>query len=176
MSDTQLVAEKPKTKVASIRRSEAARAARFSDFKIYEQDYIRFTYTLPVGWEFSWCLDPGFWVHCCHLFQADRHTNSPDKVGSIIEVRTQDHEFYAELYVRAVQERGLVVSVLREPVRVAPKELGNGKHDDFVKRWVGGKGGYYQIVRTLDGAIVSDGKKLQTKEMAQDFIDKMKVD
>ena len=174
MSETQaVVAEKPKAKIMSVRGKDAGHKAKQSHFGLSEFKYARFTHTMPVGWDFRECLRPEYWVNVCYLLQKNPRSNEPDKAGAIIEVRTEDHEWYAELYVRAVQAQGLVVSVLRAPERVAPVEKANGT-GPYEKRWNVGKGGY-DVIRTLDGAFVGDGKQLKTKEAAQDFIDKMQA-
>ena len=47
--------------------------------------------------------------------------------GAIIEVRDEAHTFYAELYVRAVQEKGLVVQMLRKE-DIGPKLVPTGNY------------------------------------------------
>ena len=125
--------------------------------------------TLPVGWTLEDAFKPECWVQVCHLLQREAATNTPDRAGAIIRLRTYDHAFYAELYVRAVQERGLLVGVLREPVYFGPREVPDTTK--FEARWNVGKRGF-DIIRKSDREIVADGTKIKTREMAQEWIDK----
>lgn len=135
------------------------------DFKLCEYEYARFSARLPIGATFQDALKPEFWVQVCHLLRKNPVTNEPDKSGAIIEIRTVDHAFFAELYVRAVQEKGLVVAVLREPVYFGQQEV---KSDRFDVRWnVGARG--YDVIRRSDKEVVA--KALSTKEEAQSWID-----
>lgn len=134
--------------------------------------YATFSATLPVGWTVEDALKPEFWVHVAHKLAKNPISNEPDRSGAIIELRTVDHAFYAQLYVRAVQERGLVVALMGEPVYFGPREV---KSAAYKERWnVGARG--YDIIRVSDNEIVAHASKIKTKEQVQAWIDEaMKV-
>ena len=151
-------------------RAEPPRTLPMRDFKISEYEYARFSARLGVGVTIEDALKPEFWVHVVHLLAKAPVTGEPDKAGAVIEIRTVDHSFYAELYVRAVQDRGLLVSVLREPVYFGPKEVSTAQ---FETRWNVGKRGF-DVLRKSDREIVAGG--LPTREAAAEWIEKtMKV-
>ena len=83
-------------------------------------------------------------------------------------VGREDHSAYAELYVRAVQERGLIVALLGEPIYFGPK---TAEHAKFEIKWNVGKRGF-DILRKSDREIVADGGKLKTREQAMAWIDR----
>ena len=118
-------------------------------------------------------MQPEFWSHVCHMLQKQPVTNEPDRAGAIIELRTADHAFYAELYVRAVQDHGLVVELLGDIKTFGPKAVsGNGKASKFEIKWNVGKRGY-DVIRVSDREIIGDGHKLKTKEMALAWVEEM---
>ena len=137
-----------------------------------EYAYATFSATLPVSWTVEDALKPEFWVNVAHKLAKNPLTNDPDRSGAIIELRTADHAFYARLYVRAVQERGLVVALMGEPVYFGPREV---KSAAYKERWnVGPRG--YDIIRVSDNEIVAHASKIKTKEQVQAWIDEaMKV-
>lgn len=152
--------------VKPARAQEQPRAISVRDFRLCEFEYARFSARLAENVAFEDTLKPEFWVHIVHLLQKTPVTNEPDKAGAIIELRTIDHSFYAELYVRAVEEKGLIVSPLREPVYFGPKAVSS---NGFEAKWNVGKRAY-DIIRKSDREIVKGG--VPTKEAAQDWIDK----
>jgi hypothetical protein len=130
--------------------------------------YARMSATLPVGWTLEDALKPEFWVRVVHKFQKTPVTGEPDKTGAIIELRTVDHAFYAQLYVRAVQEKGLIVQLIGEPQYFGSVTV---ESNGFDIRWNVGKRGY-DIIRKTDREIVGDGAKFPTKELANEWIAK----
>lgn len=141
----------------------------FSKFCVEGQQYIQFTATMPIGHTLEDALNPEYWVHVCHILQAPTNSNEPDRSGSIIELRTEDHSMYTRLYVRAVLERGLTVEVIKDGVTYfGPKEMADEKFDT---RWNVGKRGW-DIIRQSDKEIVGDGSEFKTKEMANEWIEK----
>lgn len=92
-----------------------------------EHAYGRYSVTLAAGHTIDQMLKPEYWVLTAHLFQADKNSGLPDRAGAIIEVRDEAHTFYAELYVRAVQEKGLVVQMLRKE-DIGPKLAPTGNY------------------------------------------------
>jgi hypothetical protein len=128
-----------------------------------DYEYPRFAVTLPVEWTLEDVLDPESWAHVAYKLDANKTTKDPARVGTIIEVRTEDHAWFAELYVRAVRPNALDLAVLRH-TNLAPedKETGN-----FHVRWNVGKRGF-DVIRLSDKTIVASG--LPKKEDAHAWI------
>ena len=148
-----------------------------SMFQDSEFAYGRCSLTLPVGVTLDEALKPEAWVNVSHRFVRKPDTNAPDRTGAIIEVRTQDHAFYAELYVRAVRGTMMDVEVLtdedgnrryfplgpRKPVSDAmPYEI----------RWNVGKRGF-DVIRKSDRVVVEGGEKFPTRELALRWLDEV---
>ena len=106
-------------------------------------------------------------MHVASKFAKQPMTGEPDRAGAIIELRTEDHAFYARVYVRAVQERGLIVAPLGEPTYFGLKAV---RSKGYRERWNLGKKGF-DIIRLSDNVIVVDGDKIKTKDQAQAWID-----
>ena len=142
-------------------------------FSITEPGYQagRFGCILKIGQSFEDALHPEFWAPVAGRLCGNKLTGAKDQTGSIIEVRTEDHRFYAELYIRAVYTNSIKVAVLREPVMLEPK-VERQEASNFETRWNVGAGGH-QVIRTSDKQIVGPQKGFQTKEEALKFIDEM---
>jgi hypothetical protein len=125
-----------------------------------------FTVTLPIGVEFEDALKQEFWVNVSHLLESKPNTNEPDLAGSIIIIDSADRGWVAELYVRAVVERGLIVGIKQKPVYQGPKTSGNKLFDT---RWNPGKKGH-EIIRMSDREIVGDASQFPIKEDALEWI------
>jgi hypothetical protein len=152
-------------------REEKQRKVLLKDFVMAEYAYGHFSVTLPVGWKFDDTLKPEFWANVAHILDRPQGTNDPVKTGTIIDIRTEDHAFFGQLYVRAVRKQALDVAVLREPVYFGPQ--GDISDDGFDVRWnVGAKG--FDIVRKGDGAIVGKASDFKKKEDAVAWIARMK--
>lgn len=111
-------------------------------------------------------LRPEFWSQVAYKFQRPIAAEG-NYAGSIIEVRYPDLTLYAELFVRAVQARGLLVDLLFK------KEIGLQEiaSDKFESRWDETKRGY-DIIRMSDREIVGDAKDFPTKDAVQNWLDK----
>lgn len=135
------------------------------------QHYNRFSVTLPVGWTLDDALVPEAWAQIAGVLDRDKASNRPAQTGSIIEVHTQDHAFYAELYIRAVRAMALDVEV------IAHKPLGPQDAKEsvgFKTRWnVGAQG--FDIIREADSVVVGPAKDFPKKEDALAWIEKMKA-
>lgn len=142
----------------------------YANFKQSEFAYARMSATISVDCKFEECLKPEFWSNVAHILRKNPATNTPDRSGAIIEVRTEDHSFYAELYVRSVHDQGLTVAVIKDPVYFGPAEV---KSNVFKIRWNGSKKGF-DILRVSDNALVGDANNIKTKEDAQSWINGMK--
>lgn len=162
-----MAATEPVQTLPSIKRLNEYGTRKLSErhFEQEEFAYARFAVTLPVDWTVEETLKPEFWANVAYRLRTDPMSGRKDFPGSIITVRSADHSFYAELYVRAVQDAGLVIALVREPVYFG---LRNVKSDNFETRWNVGKR-MYDIIRNSDREIVASVK---TKESAQDWIDK----
>lgn len=154
---------------------------RVHDSEMGKQDegyhYARVALTLPVGVAFDDLLRPEAWAQVAYRFHKNPNTNEPDRRGTIITVRTVDHAFYAELYVRGVGERDLTVECIGPAVNLqtgqpAPKFFGPqgmveaGRYD---VRWNVGKRGF-DVIRRSDREVVAGGEKFQTREAALQWI------
>jgi len=137
-----------------------------STFQLAEHAYGRRSVTLPVGWTLEEILAPEAWSEVAHLLEGNKLNGIPPQAGSIIEVRTQDHAFYAELYVRAVRKMALDVDVIQVKT-LGPKDE-KPISGNYRPRWNVGAGGY-DILRS-DGAIVGRASDFKLKEDAHAYI------
>lgn len=140
-------------------------------FRMQEDtDYLRSAVTLPVGWAFEEVLNPDFWVNIAPKFGRDQFTGRPEKLGTVISVRAQDHAFYGEVYVRAVVGKGLIVGVVMEPVYFGGKNLAPTLAGYEVKWNVGKR--EFDIVNQATKTIAASVK---TRELAQKWIDETRA-
>ena len=140
-------------------------------FSITEPGYQagRFGCILKIGQSFEDALHPEFWAPVAGRLCGNKLTGAKDQTGSIIEVRTEDHRFYAELYIRAVYPNSIKVAILREPVMLEPKAAVETS-ETFKLRWNPGKK-IHEVIRDSDKQIIGQGFKV--KEDALKFIDEM---
>ena len=143
---------------------------KLSDFQYSEFSAARFNVWLPVGCKFEETLRPEFWAQCASKLQKQTVTSEPDKAGALIEIRTRDHNFYAELYVVAVRQHGLEVKVLREPVYFDAPEI--PQDDQYRAQWNAAKSGW-DIIRKSDSAVCGDGSNIKTRKAAKEWIERM---
>ena len=143
-------------------------------YKLQERDFVldetfvygRSAVTLPLGVAFEDMLRPEFWAHVSYMLRRDAMTGRPDRAGTIISVRTVDHAFYAELYVRAVGDAGLIVGVIREPVYFGSQAV---LYRRYEVRWNIGKKGF-DVIRRSDRAIIAGAEKFPVREQAEAWI------
>jgi hypothetical protein len=126
--------------------------------------YAEIDVTQPVGHSVQDALRPEYWVHHASKLKARAFTAEADRAGAIIRLRTDDHAHYAQLYVRAVHERGLEVQVLGEVFHLGANVDGTKAFD---VRWNVGKRAF-DVIRNSDREIVASG--LKTKEAAVGWI------
>jgi hypothetical protein len=156
------VAELTKPDKIEIPRKILARHFMESEFA-----YADISVTMPVDHTIEDALKPEYWAHVAHRLQQNALTGQPDRSGAIIRLRTEDHAFFAMLYVRAVRKEALDVALIGEPTYFGPK--GAAKSEKYDIRWnVGARG--YDVVRKSDGAIVGRAADLKLKEDAAAFI------
>ena len=159
-------------------RAAPAIKARESDVMMTTDHhrYARIQLMVKQGVTIKDIMEPEFWSQVAYKFQSPLFERK-DYTGSIIEVRSEDHSLYAELYVRAVQKNSLVVSLLKSDQDGIAWVGVQKKLDDtspFEVRWNVGKRGY-DVLRKSDKQIVGEAARLKTKEQAFAWIDEMKV-
>lgn len=166
-------------------RDEQILTLKPSAFKVADFARARFDAIMPSGLAFEEALKPSFWTNIVNLLKKNQLTSESDKTGAMIDLGTEDHAYYALLYVRAVLERGLIVQCIgpcSDPKtgKACPIDLGTGmpwighkplKNDHFDLRWNVGKRGF-DIVRADDLQIVADGASFPTREMAVQWIER----
>jgi len=150
---------------------ESPRKLPESHFKQSEFVRAHMDAELPLGHTIDDTLKPEYWAHVAYRLQKDALSGAKDRAGAIIRVTAIDMSFTAELFVRAVQEQGLVVELLKPDARgvcwLGPNAV---ESDRFETRWNVGKRGF-DIIRESDREIVADGSVIKTREMAKSWID-----
>jgi hypothetical protein len=110
---------------SKVRRAETDPKIHPSRFQVGPYRYGRWEATLPVGTKYEECLRPEFWSQVADMLKPPKNVPGKAWEGSVIEVRTEDHKFYAEFYVRAVKEQALHVAPLGPPVILYNDEKDN---------------------------------------------------
>lgn len=133
------------------------------DFKLVEFASRRWSASLQEGQSLDDAMQPEFWA------DVARGDNRGLLAGDVIEVRSFDHSFFAELYARKVNQGTALVALIRAVDFVDRKaEAAAAKHNDVLTpRWNLGKR-CFDVVRSSDKEIISTGHKL--KEDAQAWI------
>lgn len=143
---------------------------RIKDNQMWFQEaqyaYGRYSVTLPVGWVLDDVMAPEAWALVAHRLQPQPGTGDAVRIGTIFEVRTQDHAWYAELYVRAVREMAIDVAILREPRVLQPKL---DDPDGYEINWNFGRRGF-DIIRKIDREKVGDARKFPKREDAVEYL------
>lgn len=146
--------------------------------------FPRISARIPEHHKFEDTLRPEYWSSIAFKLKGDPRMRTNDYTGAIIEVRTDDHAFMAELYVRGVMDNGLIVSCIGPlqddtgkacAVNIATGEPWAGREEDkpvggLIAKWNFGKK-CFEVHRISDNAMVSTGHK--TKELAQKWIANM---
>ncbi len=144
--------------------------AKSSKFGLSDHGFTRFYYVMDVEEEYENALEPEYWAGLANQLQKNMFSGQADRSGAIIELRSEDHSFYAELYVRAVNPSELVVAPVREPVYFG-KPGASKENESYKRRWnVGNRS--YEVQRVSDGAVVGRGFKIP--EDADTYISQMK--
>lgn len=146
---------------------EVPRRLLARNFLESEFAYADISVTMPVGHTIEDALKPEYWAHVAHRLQQNTVTGQPDRSGAIIRLRSEDHAFFAMLYVRAVRNDALDVALIGEPTFFGPK--GAARSEAYEVRWnVGARG--FDVVRKSDGAIVGRASDFKLKEDAIAYI------
>lgn len=138
-----------------------------SKFLPNEFAFGRFSAVIPVGVTIDDVLKPEFWAHIAHMLRSNQMTGDPARTGTIIEIRSEDHSLYAELYVRAVKEQALDVALIGKPTYFGPRE--SSPSEKYSVRWNVGKRGF-DILRKSDNAIIGRAVDFPKKEDAYEHI------
>lgn len=139
-----------------------------SDFKPSEYAYMRYAITIPVEWDVQEVLKPEFWSNVSHLLEKNDTTRRPAQIGTIIEVRNDDHSLYGELYVTAVSKSSMQVEWVRKPVRFGDQEIPTSETHKI--RWnLGPK--KHEVIRLSDNEVVG---AFDTKKEANDLLRDLK--
>lgn len=166
-------------------RQEQPHTAKPGSVKGAEYARVRLDHVMQAGIPFEEVFKPGYWANVFQLLARKESIGQADRTGAVIDVGTEDHAFYAQLYVRAVTASGLIVQCVGPNVdpktgRSCPTDLSTGKpwtggavldSDDFEVKWNVGKRGF-DIIRKSDNQIVADGNGFPTREMAAEWIRK----
>lgn len=118
----------------------------------------------PVGHTIEDALRPEYWVHHAYRLKANPITGQADWAGAKLEIHTEDHSHYAELYVRAVLEKALIVQIINGPHYLG---ISSAETSGYETRWNVGKRGH-DVIRRSDRQIVGH---FATKELAKEWID-----
>lgn len=156
-----------------------------SDFEESQYAFLDVSAKVPAGMPFEALLSPTYWTNVINIFKRDKIAGGADRAGAIIHVRTEDHAYYARLYVRAVLERGLIVQCIGPSLdhktgKACPVDLATGLPwtgltpidvEGFELRWSAGKRGF-DILRSSDQQVIADGSSFPTRERAIEWINK----
>lgn len=133
------------------------------DCKLVEFAHRRWAAALQEGQTLEDALTPEFWA------DVARGDGRGMLAGDVIEVRSFDHSFFAELYARKVDAGTALVALISRTDfvdRAADAKPAKGG-DVLAPRWNVGKR-TFDVIRSSDKVIVSEGHKL--KEDAQAWI------
>jgi hypothetical protein len=116
----------------------------------------RHAVTLPAGVPFENIKRPEFWANIVRI-----------KPDDIIEVRTDDRRFYAELIVLARGRNWATVAVIREPVELKAASLPPSETSAY-KTEYSGSHAQWRVLRLSDNAVVKE--KLPTEQAAMQWV------
>lgn len=168
---------------------EKVRVLPVSALKISEYGRARFVATLPSGWAFDEVYKPGFWTYVLKMLAKNPTSGQNEsRTGSCIEVVTEDHRFYAELYIRAVLGKGVIVQCVgpqidRKNGKACPIDLQTGqpwmgetaiKSDKYEVRFNKLKEGF-DVVDLDDGQVIRGADSFPIREMAEAWVSKATI-
>jgi hypothetical protein len=177
-----VTAAKPADKPA---RAEKQHTAKPGSFRGSEFARERMDHVMDAGTPFEEVFKPGYWTNVFGLLAKNIATGHADRAGAIIDCATEDHAFYATLYVRAVTASGLIVQCIGPSVhpksgRSWPVDLSTGgpwvgevplESNMFDVKWNIAKRGF-DIIRKSDNQVIADGGSFPTRELAAEWIKK----
>jgi hypothetical protein len=166
-------------------RQEQQHTAKPGSFQGSEYARASFDHVMQAGVPFEEVYKPGYWANISSKLARNLVVGQGDRTGAFIEVGTEDHAFYARLYVRAVLEAGLIVQCAGPQIdpktgKSCPVDLSTGgawgggvelDSELFEVKWNVGKRGF-DVIRKSDLQVVADGNNLKTRELAAEWIRK----
>ena len=126
-----------------------------SAFGLVQFKHSDIAITLPKGFDYELLKSGDTWKHIATRF----------KQGDIVHVRTEDHAFYAILYVRAAD--ALWVQTEEMFFKQLGKEETVSSDGGYDVKW-GSPKTLFGVYRSSDGERIKDG--FQTKEAAADWL------
>lgn len=121
-------------------------------------------YWLPPEHTYEHVCTPIYWTPVVDLLK--RHG---DFTGSIIMVRTKDHQFYAELYVTEISMTGIhTEQLLFKALGVQADDVTS---ENFRWIWNDTHRGY-DILRIADGHVVAAAKDIRRLQSVKDWLEK----
>ena len=167
-----------KLREAQVRKIAPGRMKPFGHYSEPQQVVI------PADWDMEDVLNPECWAFIAPNMQANTQASvMSDRLGTLIEVRTEDHAFFAQLYVNGLkrnnqgQANAMVVTCIGPcwdaetdkcyPVDVRTGRRWTGRTYDIA--WNATKRGF-DVVRKANGEVVADGAQFQTREAALAWI------
>ena len=152
----EAVLERPKHKI------------NLGDFKQAEYAFQRYSITVPVDLDVDELLNPEYWANVAHILARNEATKRPAALGTVIEVRNDEHSVYGELYVTGVTKKSMDVQWVKKPVYFGPKEAPTSTTHKV--RWnLGAK--KHEVIRLSDNEIVG---AFDQKKEAHDFVRTLK--
>lgn len=125
-------------------------------------------YWLPQDHTYEMLKSPAYWTGLVAMLK--RHGG--DFSGSVLHIRTFDHQFYAQLYVTDISLIG-IQTVELSFARLGV-QAGDVKSDKF--RWIWNQPlGGYDIIRIADGQTVASAKEMKRLQSVKDWLEKWEV-
>lgn len=141
---------------------------RQRSFTVYSNEsYYRCAVTVPEGYTLEDCLTDEFWGNVLHYFKGNDFQQKKPRSGDIIEVRTDDNAWYAELYLLGVANETLKLKVLNYHNLTQRVE---DEKSSYQLRWNLNKRGF-DVIRKSDRTVVQPAENLPTKDMAVAWIE-----
>ena len=135
------------------------------DVKLVEFAHRRWSAALQEGQTLDEALVPEFWSDVARGDQRGM------MAGDVVELRSFDHSFFAEIYVRKVEQGSATVALIRSTDfidRKAEAKAEAAPHAALATRWNPGRQ-CFEVIRSSDKEVVSTGHKL--KEDAKAWIE-----
>lgn len=120
-------------------------------FALAEYKFNEWAVVLEFGIPFSSVLNPDFWSHVAVQL----------KQGDIIHVRSEDHSFYARIYVRACDRLWAKVGVI-ESIEFGAEDK---EEDGLAVKWIIGKK-KFAVVRKSDNQVIHEGFQIKEDAIA----------
>lgn len=134
--------------------------ARSGDLSAPNSDSRIWTLTMREGVTFEDVMKPAFWTSLADKFSVGTQFHNR------VSVVNEEHSFFAELYVRSVQENQVIVEPIVGPHYFDTVEV--SEDATLVPKWNLGKRSF-EAVRSADNKPVQGG--FATKEQCVEWID-----